>query len=319
MTRWSRQNGCFFASAFSRRTVFSSGGGNGYFYVIYWLRCVLLASPWFLLYAPFMVLGTLTFLVSLLTDGYGAGFDIAEHRTIVQAGGRRYPSVDVFLPTCGEPLELLRNTWTHVAALRAAYRGRLTPYVLDDGGRPELKALASGSGSRTRPGPTAGWFKKSGNLKYGFEISDGEFILLLDADFAPRTDLLDRDTALLRRVPRSRDRADAAVLPRGRRADLGRTRRGRHPGAVLPVDPDGPGPQGRRDLRRKLRRLPPVRARARTAACRSPSTRRTCTPASTCTGWAGGCATCRSRCRPGTARTTSWRSSTSSTAGARAR
>jgi cellulose synthase (UDP-forming) len=151
-----------------------------------------IASPWFLLYAPFMVLGTLTFLVSLLADGFGAGFDLAEHRRIV-AGWRpgRYPSVDVFLPTCGEPIELLSNSWTHVAALRAGYRGRLTPYVLDDSGRPELKALAKRFGFAYAARPDRGWYKKSGNLKYGYEVSDGEFILLLDADFAPRADLLD--------------------------------------------------------------------------------------------------------------------------------
>ena len=40
-------------------------------------------SPWFLVYAPFMVLGTLTFFVSLLADGIGCGFDLAEHRKIV--------------------------------------------------------------------------------------------------------------------------------------------------------------------------------------------------------------------------------------------
>jgi cellulose synthase (UDP-forming) len=149
-------------------------------------------SPWFLLYAPFTILGTATFLVSLLADGFGAGFDLAEHRKIV-AGWRpdRHPSVDVFLPTCGEPVELLGNSWTHVAALRAAYPGRLTPYVLDDRGRPELKALARKFGFGYAARPDRGWYMKSGNLKYGFEISDSEFILLLDADFAPRTDLLE--------------------------------------------------------------------------------------------------------------------------------
>ena len=151
-----------------------------------------MASPWFLLYAPFMLLGTMTFLVSLLADGYGAGFDLAEHRKIVQAWRPdRYPPVDVFLPTCGEPIELLRNSWTHVAALRAAYQGRLTPYVLDDGGRPELKALAKRFGFAYAARPDRGWYMKSGNLKYGFDISESEFILLLDADFAPRTDLLE--------------------------------------------------------------------------------------------------------------------------------
>jgi cellulose synthase/poly-beta-1,6-N-acetylglucosamine synthase-like glycosyltransferase len=149
-------------------------------------------SPWFLLYLPFIVLGLLTFLMSLLADGFSKGFDLAEHRRIVQSWApRRFPSVDVFLPVCGEPIEILRNTWTHVAALRTAYPGTLTPYVLDDSGNPELKAMAKKFGFGYAARPNRGWYKKSGNLKYGFEISSGEFILLLDADFAPRADMLD--------------------------------------------------------------------------------------------------------------------------------
>ena len=149
-------------------------------------------SPWFLLYAPFMALGTLTFLVSLLADGIGRGFDLAEHRKIVASWlPLWYPSVDVFLPTYGEPIELLRNSWTYVAALRSAYNGKLTPYALDDAASPEVKRLAREFGFAYATRPNRGWYKKSGNLRYGFEISNGEFILLLDADFAPRVDLLD--------------------------------------------------------------------------------------------------------------------------------
>jgi cellulose synthase (UDP-forming) len=149
-------------------------------------------STWFLLYLPFVAIGVLTFLTSMFADGFSKGFDLAEHRRIVTHWvPRHYPSVDVFLPVCGEPIEVLRNTWTYVAALRAEYRGRLTPYVLDDSGSPELKAMAKKFGFAYAARPDRGWYKKSGNLKYGFEISDGEFILLLDADFAPRADLLD--------------------------------------------------------------------------------------------------------------------------------
>ena len=68
-------------------------------------------SAWFLLYAPFALFGIMTFLLSLVVDGMGRGFDLAEHKRIV-AGWRpqRYPSVDVFLPVCGEPVEVLRNS-----------------------------------------------------------------------------------------------------------------------------------------------------------------------------------------------------------------
>ena len=49
--------------------------------------------------------------------------------------------------------------------------------------------------------PDRGWFKKSGNLRYGFTISDGDYILLLDADFAPRADLLDETLPYLDMFP----------------------------------------------------------------------------------------------------------------------
>ena len=149
-------------------------------------------SPWFLVYAPFVLMGVITFLISLIADGIGKGFDLTAHKKVLASWlPLWYPSVDVFLPVCGEPIELLRNTWTHVNALRTAYNGKLTPYVLDDGANPAAKALARELGFAYATRPDRGWYKKSGNLKYGFEISDGEFILLLDADFAPRADLLE--------------------------------------------------------------------------------------------------------------------------------
>ena len=69
-------------------------------------------SAGFLLYAPFAVFGALCFLLSLTVDGMSRSFDLDEHKRIVAAWApRRYPSVDVFLPVCGEPIEVLRNAW----------------------------------------------------------------------------------------------------------------------------------------------------------------------------------------------------------------
>ncbi len=159
-------------------------------------------SHWFLLYLPFMAFGTLCFLLSLVVDGMSRNFDLAAHNKVVADWHPlSYPTVDVFMPTCGEPIEILRNSWTHVAALRAAYRGDLTPYVLDDGARPEVRAMAREFGFAYASRPNRGWFLKSGNLRYGFKISSGEYILLLDADFAPRADLLDETLPYLERYP----------------------------------------------------------------------------------------------------------------------
>jgi cellulose synthase/poly-beta-1,6-N-acetylglucosamine synthase-like glycosyltransferase len=160
-------------------------------------------SRWFLLYAPFVGFGILCFLLSLMVDGMSRSFDLAEHKRIT-AGWRprRYPSVDVFLPVCGEPVEVLRNAWTNVAIMRRGYPGRVTPYVLDDSASPKVKAMARSFGFAYGTRPDRGWFKKSGNLRFGFQISDSEYILLLDADFAPRPDLLFETLPYLEMYPR---------------------------------------------------------------------------------------------------------------------
>lgn len=99
------------------------------------------------------------------------------------------PSVDVFLPTCGEPMAVLENTYRHVAAL--AWHGRLVVWVLDDADRLEVCAAAERFGFEYRVRPDQGHMKKAGNLRHGFEESCGDLIVIFDADFCPRADFLD--------------------------------------------------------------------------------------------------------------------------------
>jgi cellulose synthase (UDP-forming) len=163
---------------------------------------MVLNSPWFYVYVPFALFGVFCFVLSVTADGLSPGFDLAEHKRLV-AGWMPlwYPSVDVFLPVCGEPIEVLRNAWTNVALLRKHYKGQVTPYVLDDSANPDIKAMAKRFGFAYAVRPNRGWFKKSGNLHYAFGISEGDFILLLDADFAPRADLLDETLPYFDRYP----------------------------------------------------------------------------------------------------------------------
>ena len=44
-------------------------------------------------------------------------------------------TVDVFLPSCGEPLAVLDNTFRYVSTM--TWRGLKTVYVLDDSAREE--------------------------------------------------------------------------------------------------------------------------------------------------------------------------------------
>jgi cellulose synthase (UDP-forming) len=152
---------------------------------------LMLHYHWFWFYVPFVAMGILFLALPLLTDALSRGFDFDDHKRLVATWRpHHYPSVDVFLPVCGEPIEVLRNTWKYVDLVRRNYPGTVTPYVLDDSASPDLKAMAREFDFAYATRPNRGWFKKSGNLWFGFQISDGDYILLLDADFAPRHDFL---------------------------------------------------------------------------------------------------------------------------------
>lgn len=112
-----------------------------------------------------------------------------DHERIVAAWQpERYPSVDIFLPSCGEDLDVLANTYHYVD--RLLYPGEVTVWVLDDAARESVQDLAASFGFRYHVRPNRGHMKKAGNLKYGFERSDGDFIAIFDADFCPRQDFL---------------------------------------------------------------------------------------------------------------------------------
>jgi cellulose synthase (UDP-forming) len=129
--------------------------------------------------------------ISLPVNFMGRGFDLAAHRKRVRSWQPPAPpTVDILLPICGEPIEVLRNTWSAVAELTAAYAGVARAYVLDDGPSEEARSAAEAFGFSYLRRPDSRAFKKSGNLRYGFAHTTGEYLVILDADFAPRRDFL---------------------------------------------------------------------------------------------------------------------------------
>ena len=98
----------------------------------------------------------------------------------------RYPTVDIFLPNCGEDLSLLASNLYHVS--RIDYPA-FKVWVLDDAARPEVASIARRHGFEYIAREGSEW-KKSGNMRNCFAQSDGELILVLDADFAPHPSIL---------------------------------------------------------------------------------------------------------------------------------
>jgi len=143
---------------------------------------------------PFMAF-TLTYIIyqaiSLPVNFAGRGFDLAAHQARVRAWRPlSYPDVDIQLPICGEPIELLRNTWAAVAGLVADYAGAARAYVLDDGSSDEARSVAESFGFCYIRRPDQQVYKKSGNLRYAFANTSSEYLVIMDADFAPRRDFL---------------------------------------------------------------------------------------------------------------------------------
>lgn len=96
-------------------------------------------------------------------------------------------SVDVFITCFDEPLEILRRTAIGARAIRYPHR----TYILDDGKRDEVLQLAKDL--------AIGYIRradnlnaKSGNLNHAISVTNGEFILQLDADHVPLPNILDR-------------------------------------------------------------------------------------------------------------------------------
>ncbi len=129
--------------------------------------------------------------LSTLTGTYRRRVTWQSHqRTITdwQTHDGWHPSVDVFLPTCGESLDILRTTYRHVRSLQWA--SPLTVYVLDDADRDEVRALAADHGFRYIVRSDRGHLRKAGNLRHAYSVSAGELIVIFDADFCPRPDFL---------------------------------------------------------------------------------------------------------------------------------
>ena len=129
--------------------------------------------------------------ISLPVNFTGRGFDLAAHQARIRAWHPvAYPSVDIYLPICGEPIDVLRNTWAAVFELIAGYAGVARAYVLDDGPSDEARSLSESFGFCYLRRPDLRAYKKSGNLRYAFARTNGEYLVILDADFAPRPDFL---------------------------------------------------------------------------------------------------------------------------------
>jgi cellulose synthase (UDP-forming) len=96
--------------------------------------------------------------------------------------------VDVLIPVYDEPLEVVEPTVREAVVMRGP---KVKVYLLDDGGRDEMRELALRWG--------AGYIRRShregakaGNLNEALEHTNSPFVAVFDCDHVPRPDFLER-------------------------------------------------------------------------------------------------------------------------------
>jgi cellulose synthase (UDP-forming) len=95
-------------------------------------------------------------------------------------------SVDVYVCTYDEPIEVVSATLAGCRALTYPH----TTYLLDDGRRQEMEELAEIAGARYLIRPDNS-HAKAGNINAALSRTEGELVLMLDADHVPMPDALD--------------------------------------------------------------------------------------------------------------------------------
>jgi len=95
-------------------------------------------------------------------------------------------TVDVFIPTYNEPVDVLRATLAGCAEVRYPHQ----TYVLDDGEREEVRKLTSDFKCVYISRPTHEG-AKAGNLNYALRRTNADLVATLDADHIPLPEFLD--------------------------------------------------------------------------------------------------------------------------------
>jgi len=151
-------------------------------------------GDWLKLLVPFGLMMVAGSLVSIVWSYQIREFDRPAHVQLASRSGRHARAcVDILITTCGEDPSVIRNTIWHATRIR--HRGPVRVFVLDDKGSPEVRDHAAELGATYIRRDNSGWMKKAGNIHNAYGQSDGEFIIILDADFAAREDFLNHTLA----------------------------------------------------------------------------------------------------------------------------
>ncbi|WZH50420.1 uncharacterized protein QYS62_011664 [Fusarium acuminatum] len=151
-----------------------------------------LSAPFFYWYGVFAGAMCIYLIISYGVGLIGRDWDYKAHIQRVEAypiTEESAPTVDIFLPCCSEPLEILENTYKHIVNLDWP-ASKLKVYVMDDSAQDAVRELAEAYGFIYHVRDDRPRLRKAGNLRWNFARTDGEYFVIFDADFCPRPDFV---------------------------------------------------------------------------------------------------------------------------------
>ena len=148
-----------------------------------------LATNLFYIPTAFFVLFTFVSLLTIIPAIGEWDFELHADRVGLFHQNTNLPTVDVFLPSAGENLTVLENTYKWVSELNWPTE-KLEIYVMDDSDRLDVAVMAERFGFNYLVRPNRGYLKKAGNLQYAFRQTSGDLIAIFDADFVPAANYL---------------------------------------------------------------------------------------------------------------------------------
>lgn len=169
-----------------------------------WLFTI--SSPIFYWFGFFTALIQIYLIISYIVGFCGRDYNYEEHKEILEKykiTPEDCPTVDIYLPCCKEPLEILANTYKYVQEMEYPDMTKKKVYVLDDGGMDEVKELAESFGYNYICRDDRPRLKKAGNLRWAFARTKGDFFVIFDADFCPRADFLTELIPHMRHDPKN--------------------------------------------------------------------------------------------------------------------
>ena len=173
-----RQNILAIAQSWNIRVLIGAGlAALGYF-ISWWFESDRLSNPWLLV----LLVGTVLYCI---VRGFFGCYIFAQCKHGEWTEAPDGLSVDVYVPAYDEAVSLVEETLQAAKAMHYPHR----TFLLDDGGRPELEALAQKL--------DVGYLRrrtnqdhKAGNVNNALEQTSGEIVAIFDIDHIPCEDYL---------------------------------------------------------------------------------------------------------------------------------